>query len=108
MTTTNDEVKTETPEVSCETMEFDLLSLEESPDEILAAMRTQNWWLKFFVRPCCPPPGARQAKAKLDKLRQELSASSKFDQAQKDELRLIIDERENWYLHTPFCYKGKE
>ena len=91
---------------ACEIDGQSMLSQSEAPEEIIAAMQKQDWWLKFFVRPCCPPPGASGAKAKTKRLREEVDASEKFTPEQKETLRQIIDEREQWYLNTPFCKKS--
>ena len=94
----------------CETDDDCSLSLDvsrETSDEILAAMDTRNWWLKFFIRPCCPPPGAHQAQAKCAKLLEEVQVSEKFSAEQKVELVEIIKKWEQWYLKTPFCNKVK-
>lgn len=75
----------------------------ETFDEVCEAMQTDKYWINFFVRPCCPPPSAEQARANLDKRRDEVREHPAFSDAQKEQLLAIIDEREAWYASSPFC-----
>lgn len=75
----------------------------ESFDEVFNAMQEDKYWINFFVRPCCPPPGKDAAIASLDKRRDEVRAHADYTDEQKEQLLAIIDERQNWYLASPFC-----
>lgn len=75
----------------------------ETFDEVFDAMQTDKYWINFFVRPCCPPPGAAQAKKSLEKRRDEVRQADQFSDDEKARLLEIIDSREAWYTASPFC-----
>lgn len=75
----------------------------DSFEDVLAAMQTDTYWINFFVRPCCPPPGTSDAIKQLDKRRDEIRARTDYTDEQKEQLLAIVDERQTWYLASPFC-----
>lgn len=75
----------------------------EEFEDVFKAMQTDKYWINFFVRPCCPPPSAEQAKSYIDKRRHEVESNSAFTADQKSKLLEVIDSREKWYLSSPFC-----
>lgn len=78
---------------------------DENFDDVYAAMQTEKYWINFFVRPCCPPPGMKDAVRQLDKRRAEVRAHTGYTDEQKDQLLAIIDERQEWYANSPFAHK---
>lgn len=86
----------------CEVPESDPVGHSDAFEDVLAGMQSQKYWINFFVRPCCPPPGARQAQTLLDKRRAEVSGHPTYTDEQKAQLLQLIDEGEAWYKSTPF------
>lgn len=78
---------------------------DENFDNVYEAMQTDKYWINFFVRPCCPPPGLEAAVKQLDKRREEVRAHADYTNAQKEQLLAIIDERQEWYAKSPFAHK---
>ncbi len=37
---------------------------QESYEDLRDAMQSQTYWIRFFMRPCCPPPGEDTARAR--------------------------------------------
>lgn len=74
---------------------------DESYESIKAGMETQNYWVRFFMRPCCPPPGAQAARHQIEHLKEELDAKADLTENQREELKAIADERLEWYLTLP-------
>lgn len=70
------------------------------------AYADRKFWVSFFIRPCCPPPGGKTAAKHLEEQREMVRARADFDDAQKAELISLIDEGEAWYRSTP--YWGRE
>lgn len=77
-------------------------------EEAREAYGSRKWWVSFFVRPCCPPPGASLAKKQLDEQRAMVNAREDFTEAQKAELVALINDGEAWYRSTPYWHKGGE
>ena len=67
----------------------------ESFEDVFDAMQEDKYWINFFVRPCCPPPGKRDAIKSLDKRRDEVRSHADYTDEQKEQLLAIIDERRN-------------
>ncbi len=84
---------------SCAVPESDF---EGTFDEIKQAMSTDKYWMNFFVRPCCPPPSVEQATHMLNKRREEIQGRSDFSADERAQLLGIVDEREMWYVKSPF------
>ena len=61
-------------------------------DELIEAWKDDLYWIRFFVRPCCPAPDLEGAKGMLDRLAGEVDARSDFTPEQKRELREAIDD----------------
>lgn len=76
----------------------------ETFDEVYQAMQADKYWINFFVRPCCPAPGAEQALQMLDKRRDEVRARADYTDEQKAQLLDVIDQRQQWYVSSPFCH----
>lgn len=78
---------------------------DEKFEDVYEAMQTDKYWINFFVRPCCPPPGMETAIKQLDKRREEVRAHADYTDDQKTQLLAIIDERQDWYAQSPFAHK---
>lgn len=85
---------------------FDASIYNVTFDEARASYGDRKFWVSFFVRPCCPPPGAETAKKQLDAQRAMVRAREDFTDEQKSELIALIDEGEAWYKSTPYWHKG--
>lgn len=81
--------------MQCE-VEFDS-SQQSSFEELREAMGTQKYWLRFFVRPCCPAPGMTEARARIEHLKSDIDAREDMTPEQRDELKALADERLEWY-----------
>lgn len=68
-------------------------------------MQSDLYWVRFFARPCCPAPDAAGATKMLEHLKSDVGAQEGFSEAQKAELRAIIDERNEWYPTSGLCRK---
>lgn len=75
---------------------------EGTYDELVSDMESDTFWIKFFIRPCCPKPDAKNADRHLNNLRKELDALSEIDSTQKSTLLSLVDKGGNWYK-TKFC-----
>ena len=73
--------------MQCE-VEFDTKQ-QSSFEELKEAMGTQKYWLRFFVRPCCPAPGMKEAATRIEHLKRDIE--------QRAELKALADERLEWY-----------
>lgn len=76
-------------------------------EEAKESYGSRKFWVSFFVRPCCPPPGAKIASRQLDMQRAMVNAREDFTAEQKAELISLIDEGEAWYRSTPYWHKGQ-
>lgn len=75
--------------------------IDESYESIKEGMSTQNYWVRFFMRPCCPPPGPDAARFQIDHLKESLDAREDLTEEQREELKAIAEERLDWYLTLP-------
>lgn len=75
---------------------------EGSYEELVDEMGSDTFWVRFFIRPCCPRPDAKDADRYLDNLRKEIDAKEELDSAQKSTLFSLIDEGDRWYK-SKFC-----
>lgn len=84
-------------------MECEIPSIqeEESYEELKASFGTQKYWVRFFMRPCCPPPGESTARSLIDHLKDDLDRREDMTVEQRDELKGMADERLDWYLKLP-------
>ena len=73
----------------------------ESFEELMEAMAEQSYWVRFFMRPCCPPPGAESARNLIERLKLDIDARADLSDAQRDELKAVADQRLEWYLALP-------
>lgn len=78
-------------------------------DEEFAALRDEmkkdTYWIRFFVRPCCPAPSLSGARDLLDKLKGEVAERADFTDEQKAELSELIEVRKEWYVTSGLCRK---
>ena len=74
-------------------------------EELVEEMSGDMYWYRFFARPCCPAPNVEGAVGMLDKLAGDVDRSD-FDDAQKAELKRIIEERKAWYPTSGLCRSG--
>lgn len=74
---------------------------DESYEGLMDAFETQNYWVKFFMRPCCPPPGEETARSLIEHLKSDIDAKDNFTDGQKSTLKSIADEKLEWYLTLP-------
>lgn len=72
-------------------------------EELIEAMGSDLYWVRFFARPCCPAPDLQGAKAMLDRLAGEVDAREDFSADQKQTLRDAIESRKEWYPHSGLC-----
>ena len=79
---------------------------EGSFEELKEAMAAQKYWLRFFIRPCCPAPGMHAAAQRIEHLKSDIDAREDMTPQQRDELKAICDERLQWY-GTLAVRKGK-
>lgn len=84
-------------------MECEIVSIdgEESYEDLKEAMQAQTYWVRFFMRPCCPPPGESTARSLVEHLKLDIDARADFTEAQRADLKEIIDDRLEWYLTLP-------
>lgn len=68
-------------------------------------MQLDKYWIRFFVRPCCPAPSLEGAREMLDKLKGEVFAHESFTDEQKQQLAAIIESRKEWYGKSGLCRK---
>ncbi|MGN0073266.1 MAG: hypothetical protein ACI36W_05665 [Coriobacteriales bacterium] len=74
--------------------------------ELKEAFGTQQYWLRFFVRPCCPAPGMDAARERIDHLKLDIDAREDMTSEQREELKATADEWLEWYS-TLGVRKGK-
>ena len=87
--------------------EIEQMLLTSSFEEILQQMETDRFWLRIFIRPCCPIPNAKGAHLKVEGLRSILASRLDLTQDQQSELSALIERRENWYVtHLSLCTKN--
>ena len=72
-------------------------------DELIEAWKNDLYWIRFFVRPCCPAPDLEGAIGMLDRLAGEVDARADFTPEQKRELREVIEARKEWYPTSGLC-----
>ena len=77
--------------------------MNESFDEVYDAMQDDKYWIRFFVRPCCPAPELEAAMERLDKLMAEVEARTDFTSEQKNQIQEIIEARKKWYPTSGLC-----
>lgn len=75
---------------------------EGSYEELVAELSADTFWMRFFIRPCCPKPDEKGADRYLDTLRQEIESKDELDSAQIGTLASLIDDGEHWYK-SRFC-----
>ncbi len=73
--------------------------------DLYAAMQKDAYWIRFFVRPCCPAPSLEGAHEMLDKLIAEVGAHETFSDDQKDRIAELIEGRKTWYASSGLCRK---
>ena len=72
-------------------------------EELVEAMKTDLYWVRFFARPCCPAPDLVDAEKMLDRLAGEVEARDDFSPEQKQELCATIEARKEWYPKSGLC-----
>lgn len=80
-----------------------ITNVAESFDEIYEAMQDDKYWIRFFVRPCCPAPSPDVAIDRLDKLKAEVDARQDFTSEQKHKIFDVIEARKAWYPTSGLC-----
>lgn len=75
----------------------------ESFEDIYNAMQEDKYWIRFFVRPCCPAPNLEVAIKRLDLLKKEVNKCSDFTAEQKNQIAQIIESRTEWYPSSGLC-----
>ena len=73
--------------------------------ELYDDMGTDAYWIRFFVRPCCPAPGLDAAMAMLDKLAAEAAAREDFTPEERERIIALIEGRKEWYPRSGL-YRG--
>ena len=91
---------------SMQQCEIETSHSEGSFEELKEAMAAQKYWLRFFIRPCCPAPGMHAAAERIEHLKSDIDAREDMTPQQRDELKAICDERLQWY-GTLAVRKGK-
>lgn len=79
---------------------------EGSFDELWAAMQEDSYWIRFFVRPCCPAPDLAGASKMLDKLKAEALERPDLTEGQRQQLADLIEGRKAWYGTSGLCRKA--
>ena len=81
-------------------MECDIPQLDcsSSYNDLLEAMGTQQYWVRFFMRPCCPPPGEDTARNLIEHLKTDIDACGNFSPEERTSLQEAIDSGLDWYL----------
>lgn len=73
--------------------------------ELYTAMQKDSYWIRFFVRPCCPAPSLEGACEMLDKLIGEVKGHETFSDEQKAQIIEHIEGRKTWYASSGLCRK---
>lgn len=81
--------------------------VEGAFQELCEAMQKDSYWIRFFVRPCCPAPSFEGACERLDKLAHEACSRDDFTAEQKDQLVELIESRKAWYASSGLCREGR-
>ena len=72
-------------------------------DELVEAMQSDLYWVRFFARPCCPAPDLQSAIGMLDRLAGEVDNRADLAPDEKSALRDIIEARKDWYPKSGLC-----
>lgn len=78
--------------------EIPTINTDLSYDAIKEELSSQQYWVRFFMRPCCPPAGDKAAHDMTDRLKAEIDACTDFTDAEREELVGLVDEHLKWYL----------
>lgn len=76
-------------------------------DELVEAMQDDLYWVRFFVRPCCPAPDLEGAAEMLDHLVRDVEAREDFTPAQRAELAAHVASRKQWYATSGLCRSSR-
>lgn len=76
-------------------------SMNEPFEDLLDSFNSQSYWVRFFMRPCCPPPGEATARDQIDHLKSDIDSRQDLPKGQRDMLKHIADDRLEWYLKLP-------
>ena len=85
-------------EISTASINPDFLALYDE-------MQLDKYWIRFFVRPCCPAPSLEGACEMLDKLKGEVMEHESFTDEEKEQLAASIESRKEWYGKSGLCRK---
>ncbi len=80
-------------------------TINEEFQTLYDEMQTDKYWIRFFVRPCCPAPSLEGAYERLDKLKAEVYEHEGFSDEQKARLAESIESRKEWYGRSGLCRK---
>lgn len=79
----------------------------DSFESLQAEMSSDLYWVRFFARPCCPAPNAKEATKMLDRLKADVASRDDFTENEKSELLKTIEMRKSWYPSSGLC-KSKD
>ena len=79
--------------------EMEEMLLNASYEEVEQELSKTTFWVKLFIRPCCPRPNAHMAHLKVEALKEMLKGREDFTAEQIATLVQIASEREDWYTH---------
>ena len=72
-------------------------ALEGTFEEVRERFMQDTTWIRFYVRPCCPPPGRRVAEGRTDELIEQIAMLDRFTDEQRAELLGMARSRFEWY-----------
>ena len=75
--------------------------LDDTFENLMQAFDSQNYWVRFFMRPCCPPPGETTARNQIEHLKSDIDLRLDLSDSQRSDLKGIADERLKWSLTLP-------
>ena len=83
-------------------------AIESVYDQLVNEMQSDSYWIRFFVRPCCPAPNLEGACSMLDHLKSDVDARDDFTDEQKATLHEIIESRKEWYPTSGLCRTSRK
>lgn len=92
-------------ELMSKVCEIGTTPIESEFQTLYNEMQLDKYWIRFFVRPCCPAPSHEGACDMLDKLKGEVMSHDSFTEEQKEQLAATIESRKEWYGRSGLCRK---
>lgn len=77
-------------------------------EDLMEAMQKDLYWIRFFVRPCCPAPDFVDACAMLDRLKGEVEVREDLAANQRQQLCAVIEARKEWYPTSGLCRTNRQ